>query len=365
VRARLLVMGAGTGASNNLLRSLRAGDPELFIVGCQPDRFVLKKSPADRNYLVPASSQPDLLDALCRVIEAERIDLLVPNNDADARAVSLLRDKLPCRTFLPAHEAIERCQDKYDLGVLLRSRGVDAPLTHPISDLGDLEDVWGRLPPASRLWCRIRNGNSSAGALPVKTPEQARAWIRYWEEMRGVPARLFTLSEYLPGRDFNLQCLWHEGTPVLVKMCERLSYFVTGNVPSGVSSTPAVARTVLDRRVVDVCLRAIRVVDDRATGLFNVDVKENAHGAPCVTEINAGRFAMITNIYDLTGRHNMASAYVRLAMGGTADRLPADEVIDVVEDHYLVRDLDTTPGIFHADAFFDGVHDARALLSTS
>ena len=364
MRARLLVMGAGTGASNNLLRSLRAGDSEFSLVGCQPDRFVIKKSSADRNYLVPDSSHPALLEGLCRVVEAEDIDLLIPNSDADARAVSPLRDKLPCRTFLPAPEVIEQCQDKYRLGVLLRSRGVDAPLTYPISDVADLDDVWSRLGPAPRLWCRIRTGNSSAGALPVKTVEQARAWIRYWEEMRGVRADLFTLSEYLPGRDFNLQGLWREGTPVLVKMCERLSYFVTGNVPSGVSSTPMVARTVLDRRVVDVCLRAIQALDDRATGLFNVDVKEDARGIPCVTEINAGRFAMITNIYDLTGRHNMACAYVRLALGGV-DLPGADDVLDVAEDHYLVRDLDTTPGIFHADTFFDGVHDARPLQPTT
>src|SRR5438128_3828335 len=45
--ARVLVTGAGTGACENLLRSLRAGDASLAIVGCHHDRFALKGSTAD------------------------------------------------------------------------------------------------------------------------------------------------------------------------------------------------------------------------------------------------------------------------------------------------------------------------------
>jgi hypothetical protein len=28
---------------------------------------------------------------------------------------------------------------------------------------------------------------------------------------------------------------------------------------------------------------------------------------------------------------------------------------DAVDDYYLVRDLDTLPGVFHADELFDGI----------
>ena len=76
--------------------------------------------------------------------------------------------------------------------------------------------------------------------------------------------------------------------------------------------------------------------------MFNFDLKESAAGVPCVTEINAGRFAMITNLYDLTGRHNMAASYVRLAFGedsGIAD--PYDDG----GENYLVRELDTLPAV--------------------
>lgn len=349
---RVLVMRAGAGPSNNLIRSLKAGDPSLGIVGCHADRFVLKKSFADRNYLIPASTNPDFVAAVNRVIEAERIDLLIPNNDVDVRTVSDVREEIACRLFLPRTAMIDLCQDKLHLTEFLRAHGVDAPLTYPVGDLDAIDEVFTRLAPASPLWCRIRTGSSSAGALPVKSPAQARSWIAYWQEMRNVPATSFTLSEYLPGRDYSLQCLWKAGRLVLAKMSERLSYFGAGNSPSGMSSTPALAKTVFEPKVAEVCEAAIRAVDPGMSGVCCFDLKEDARGVPAVTEINAGRFAMITNIYDLTGKHNMAETYVRLALD---EPVHIAEEYDVVEDHYLVRDLDTLPGIFSAEDLFEGI----------
>jgi hypothetical protein len=52
---RLLGMAAGTGACNNLVRSLKAGAAGVYIVGCNDDRFTLKQSTADRLYLLRPS----------------------------------------------------------------------------------------------------------------------------------------------------------------------------------------------------------------------------------------------------------------------------------------------------------------------
>lgn len=352
---RLLVLGAGTGASNNLIGSLRAGDPSFHIVGCHADRFVLKNSAADRNYLVLPAEHRGFLASLRRVILAERIDLLIPNSDGDVRAVARRRGQCPCRVFLPRTSVIERCQDKYVLSMFLRRHGVPAPRTWPISRLGDVDRVF-RDPRRRRpLWCRIRSGSGSRGAIPVVRPEQARSWIAYWRDMRGVPTASFTLSEYLPGRDFAAQGLWRDGALLLLKVCERLSYFGGGSQPSGTSSTPALGKLLNDARVTDVCRAALRALDRRASGVFSVDLKEDATGQPCVTEINAGRFCMITPIFDRTGRHNMALTYVRLACGESVAL--DDDTAD--HEYYLVRDLDTPPGIFRADALLEGIRDAR------
>jgi len=194
----------------------------------------------------------------------------------------------------------------------------------------------------------------SYGAIPVKTPEQVRSWIAYWEHMRAVPPGSFTLSEYLPGRDFCVQCLWSKGSLVLAKMAERITY-LDGGSPSGVSSMPALAKTAYDRRVLDACARAIRALDPRVSGVFFVDIKESKDGRPCITEINAGRFATMTNIHDLTGKHNMAVAFVRLALGERPE-IPAAS--DFAEGYYLVRSIDTEPFLVRKDELFEGIVEA-------
>jgi carbamoylphosphate synthase large subunit len=353
---RLLITGAGRGPANNVIHSLKIGDPSLAIVGCHDDRFVLKHSNADRNYLFPAVTRSTAFAAaLRRIVEYERIDLVVPTSDTEVLAVARLRQVVPCRVFLPRVAVIALCQDKYRLTKLLRSRGVPTPATFPVKDLDTVDVLFRRLAPQNRLWCRIRAGSGSAGATPVETPEQAKGWISYWQEMRGVPVTSFTLAQYLPGRDFGCQSLWLRGNLVLIKTFERLSYIVGGGQPSGVSSVAALAKTVHEPAVVEACMAAVRALDAKASGLFSIDLREDGRGVPCVTEINAGRFLAGTNLLDLTGDHNMAVTYVRLAVG---DKVLIPRAYDAIEDCYMVRDLDTLPGIFHANELFEGIEDA-------
>jgi carbamoyl-phosphate synthase large subunit len=353
--ARLLVMGAGTGAGNAFIRSVTAGDRSLGIVGCHDDRFVLKGSLAPRNYLLPASHAPRFAPALRRVIEAERVDLVVPTSDGAIGALARQRAWLGRRVFLPRSPVLRLCRDKYALAVRLAARGVPVPVTYPVTGLDRLAGIFRRLRSPARAWCRVRTGSASLAAGPVTGPEQARAWIRYWATTRGVPVTAFTLSEYLPGRDFFAQGLWKDGALVLVKTCERVSYWVGGSQPSGVSSVSHLAKTVRAPAVVEVCAAAIRAIDRAATGTFNFDLKENAAGIPCLTEINAGRFPSGTRLLEV-GKHNLAAAYVRLALGDAVD---VGEPYDVADDYYSVRDLDTLAGLYHADELFEGIEDAR------
>lgn len=356
LRARVLVTGAGTAAASNLVRSLRAADQSLDIVGCHSDRFVLAKSEADCNYLTPAATERGFVSALVRVVRRERVDLAIPTTDAEVRALAASRARIPCRMFLPRPRVVELCQDKYRLNRFLGARGVPVPLTYPVTSLRTLSRSFARISEGGIVWCRMRSGSGSMGAIPVSTAAQARNWIEYWRDMRGVRPTAFTLSEFLPGRDFSCQALWQDGALILAKTCERLSYFGGGAHPSRISSVSHLAKTVFEPRVVEVCTHAIRAIDQRASGTFNFDLRENAAGVPCLTEINAGRFPSGNLIFDLTGAHNVAATFVRLALGRP---VTLRDEYDAAEGWYSVRDLDTPTGIFRADALFSRIEDAR------
>lgn len=346
--SKLLVTAAGGGASNNLIRGIRQSEyASAEIIGTNIDKFYLAKSLADTNYLVPrADAGRPYVDAIKRIVEEENVDLIIANNDAEVGPISKHRDCFGAQVFLPRYETIELCQDKFTLNDHLSKNGIRVAETYALDSTEEIEQIFAQFPDDDLLWCRMRRGSASKGSLPVKSPDQTRFWIKYWQEMRGVPAEMFLLCEYLPGRDYAFQSLWKEGELVIAKTCERLSYLGGQWTPSGTTSTPRVGRLLNNRAVDEVCIRAVNNIDPEANGLFSIDLKEDREGNPCITEINIGRFFMITPVFNLTGRYNMAELYLRLAFGESITIDDSARLGDIgSEEMFLVRELDTEPSI--------------------
>jgi carbamoylphosphate synthase large subunit len=355
--ARVLIVGAGSAAGENFIRSVRRGDPDLMLVGCNDDPFVLRRSAADVSYRVPTPRDRTFIGAMRRLIAEVRIHVIVPTNDAHVRALSDGRAGLRGRLFLPARTVVELCRDKARSIDALRRHGIPAPETYGLSGLDSIAPIFDRL-GTTPLWCRPRTGTCARGGAAVASPEQARSWIELWRTMQGIPIRSFTLSRYLPGREILCQSLWDHGRLVLVNTFERLAYFGVDNIPSGVTSLSSLAKTVVAPAVVEVACRAVRAVAPGASGAFSVDLKEDSDGRPHVTEINAGRLFMAMTAFDRVLKHNTALTYVRLALG---ERLELHEEYDAVDGYYMSRDLDTEPYVLHADDLFSGIEEIPRL----
>src|SRR5262245_60764180 len=108
--ARLLVLGAGAGTANNLVRALRASGQPMTILGAHHDRFVLRAAATDGRYLLPSSSDPEFAEALNDLIARTRVDVTLPTTDADARALAMTGSTLGGRTLLPSLATIDLCQ---------------------------------------------------------------------------------------------------------------------------------------------------------------------------------------------------------------------------------------------------------------
>ena len=342
-KRHILVTGAGGGGSNNLIRSLRGSSLDLEIFGSNLDPLILAKSQATHNFLLPTATDKAYGERIKKLIESQSIDLVIPNSDREIKALSDLRDQLPCRLFLPDRETVKICQNKYKMYEVLSQHDIHIAKSYDLTRLDDLQVAFeGLKNTGERVWIRLKQGSGSKGATWVKTIDQARAWIELWRDLRGYDPSSFMVCEFLPGRDYAFQSIWREGELVVAKMCERLSYFMGENRLSGMSSTPQVAKTIRDNEAFTTICKAIYLINPKPHGNYNFDMKGDIDGNMCVTEINIGRFCMITPIFDLTGQVNTAEAYVRSAFG---EEVPCDDRFDVEEDMYMLRDLDSLPDI--------------------
>ncbi len=343
----IIVTGAGGGGSNNLIRAFRASEHRVKIIGTNLDRSFLARSMADHNFLIPPSSRTDdYVRAINTIIDREEIDLIVPSNDTEVEAISACRGRLDAPTFLPSVPALKLCRDKLALSAHLKDRGIPAPHSLPIESREGLPGLFEALGGGPLAWCRLRGGTGSRATLPVRNAQQLEFWLDYWRDMYNIAPGSFTLCEYLPGRDFACQTLWKDGKLLLAKTCERLVYLFGANTPSGTMSTPSFGKLVNIPEVNDVCERAVKAVDPEASGVFSIDLKENADRVPHVTEINAGRFFRISPVMNLSGRYNMAGLFLSLAFGKTVSVEPGSRFNDIGdEDTFWICDIEDIPSV--------------------
>ena len=343
---RVLLTGAGTGSSGNVIRALRTMTPPPRVIGVHHDRFTLEQSLADAAYLCPPYHTRAFADAAITIARRERVNVVMTLEDDAVKTLSDHRARFPLALFLPARATIDLCQDKYALTAFLRQRGIPAPPTYPVRSLDDLPRIFARAPRGSLLWCRARKGSRSLAGTPVASVEQARTWITQWRDLRGVRVTDFILAEYLPGRHMVVYSLWQDGRRLFGRVAEMLSYFAASNNPSGVFSLPSLAKTVADAEALEVNDRTLRAIEPRVSGAFILELKAAADGRLCITEINAGRFPSGATALLAVGAHNMIAMFARCAAG--QDVPPADGADDDALDYYLVRDIDAVPGVFSA-----------------
>ena len=334
---RVLVTGCGGPASIGVTRSLaRTGRYELVGTDANLIQMAVAETPV--RYQVPRADDVRYLPILERIIREERIDFVHAQPDPEVAELSRYRDRISARTFLPPHETVELCQDKFSSYERWRAAGIAVAKTIMLREDADLRaalEMFG-----TPFWIRATSGAAGRGSFIVRDLGAARSWI---ESFRGWGE--FAASEMLPGRLVTWQSLWREGDLIVAQGRERLAWAMGNRSPTGVTGVTGLAKTISRPDLDDIARRAILAIDPRPHGIYGVDLKEAADGVPCPTEINIGRFFTTIQFFTELGL-NMPDTYVRIGMG---EALPAQQQLNPLpSDVYWVRSMDALPRLLRA-----------------
>jgi carbamoylphosphate synthase large subunit len=351
---RVLILGAGGTAGNNVIESLRDSPEPLYLVGADCNHFHLEWPEVDRVYLIPPSTAPDYIDRINDIVERERIDLVHAQPDSEVRVVSDQRAQLRARLFLPDQEIIHLLQDKLRSAAIWQRAGLHDFPTLVVTDARSMRRAVAKL--GLPLWLRATVGAGARGSTLVENIETAIHWLGYWRA-RGADWT-FIAQPYLPGREYAFQSLWHAGELITSQGRERLEYIFPHIAPSGKTGTSAVTVTVHDDALNEAATRAILAVDPRPHGVYSVDLVADRGGRIVPTEINAGRFFTTTYFYSLAGL-NMPYYYVRLAMGEPIPALPKYNALPA--GLYWIRHMDCPAVLVRDDEMRYRQHEANAL----
>ena len=338
---RVLVTGAGGPAGVNFIMSLRLAPEKMCIVGTEANEYYLYLAPVDSRYLVPKATDANYIDGLNEVIRKEKIEFVHAQPDVEVAVISEKREKLDAATFLPSKDAVRKCQDKLESTKIWQKSNIPVARVKELRSESDVEKAFNEF--GNPIWIRARHGAGGRGSTPAYNKETALAWINYWKSRK--MDWEFIAQEYLPGRNLGFHSLWKDGELIVSMARERVEYIYPNLAPSGVTGTPSVQRTVHSEVVNEIGTKAVLAIDPNFSGIACVDLKENAEGVPCVTEINAGRMFTTSFFFSYASKvlrgdyyANIPYLYVKLAYGEDIPKVPKYNVLP--ENIYWIRHID-------------------------
>jgi carbamoyl-phosphate synthase large subunit len=224
------------------------------------------------------------LDALTGL--AAEVDFVYVSLESEIEVIAGAGLRLPTPSNLAAPAVLALVLDK-----LATERVAKQPRDFPRTAKLDPDDPGAAFSElGAPLWIRPAAGTSGIAGLQVSSEEEAAAWLKLWESR--APDTHWMAQEYLPGRNLNWSAVYREGECVAAACMERLSYLLAPVAVSGITGQVKLCQTVAAGVAGEVADRVVRALDAQPHGVYSVDLRENAAGHPCVTEINprlAGR----------------------------------------------------------------------------
>lgn len=338
---KILIAGAGGAPSEGVIRSLLLSPEgeEIIGMGAVPADLVMSR--AMRKYSIPFSYEDTYHDSLLRILHAEHPDLVHFQNDMEIFYASKMRDEIldtGVKLFMPEHEVIETCVDKWKSYLKFKEAGICVPENRMICNEADLKNAFQELGDRNgTIWLRaLSMGGGGKGSLPTSDYAMAKAWID-----RNDGWGNFIAAQLLTPNTVTWQSVWWNGELAAAQTRKRAGWMHGNRTVSGVTGVTKTGITCSDEMVDKVAQAVVYAVADKPHGIFGVDMAWDEHGVPNPTEINISRFFTTILFFTKAGL-NMPVIFKDLALYGKMPELK--KRINPLPDGLMwIRGMDTEP----------------------
>ncbi len=109
----ILVTGIGGNVAWGILRNLRALPYDLFVVGCNIKNFSAGNHLCDAFHKVPYAYEEGYVDAINKIVDQHKIDLIIPSTDYEVYYLAANKKKINCKIAVSSADATGIYLDKH------------------------------------------------------------------------------------------------------------------------------------------------------------------------------------------------------------------------------------------------------------
>lgn len=338
---KIVLTGACAVSSRNVLRSLKMSDKfkDATFIGwdmCSILYEVYAKD-FDRLYKVPGVNDPQYLQAVKLILDKEKPDAVMILPEVEVLFWANHTFDVPYMT--PSPEFCKMAISKRQLFNLLKGTGL-VPVSEDLSRENAFNDNY-KLPIEFPMWVRDASAGTASGkgSFMARNIAELRSWV-----MINTGIDNFQISEFCPGGNYGVLCLFENGKLLKCAIAERLEYIMANVAVSGITGNTSKGRFLNDEHIKSQALKAIELVCNSTHtimhGIVVVDMKADAKGVAKVTEINI-RYVAYNSLLASAG-FNLAEYHLLTTLGRSYELTPEVEM-QFPKNNMWLRDVDAIP----------------------
>ena len=291
----------------------------------------------DRMYKVPGVNDSRYRDVIQDILDKERPDAVMVLPEVEVLYWAKNPFDVPHMT--PSPEFCELAISKKKLFNLLKDTQL-IPISEDLSRENAFDDNY-KLPLKFPMWVRDASAGTASGKGSFKANNltELRAWV-----IINTGIENFQISEFCPGGNYGVLCLFENGKLLKCAIAERLEYIMAKVAVSGITGNTSRGRFLNDNHITEQALDAIQRVCDATNSIMHgvvvVDMKADANGVAKVTEINIRYVAY--NCLLANAGFNLAE-YHLLTILGRSNELSPEIEIQFPKNNMWLRDVDAVP----------------------
>lgn len=290
----VLITAAGSPSAPGLIKCLKNnGERMVRVVGTDMKADATIEQMTDVIRLVPPAAASDYIDALLKVCEEEKVDVLIPgisqelpqlqNRKADFEAIGT-------KVSVSDGEGLLIANDKIALYEYMKDKGFSIPNFRVVKTISEFENACEEIGFPNKAICvKMKDGSGSRGIrlidpkksrFDIFVGEKPNSFFTTYEDMLSILKEADSIPElmvmdYLPGLEYSVDLLADHGKTM----------YIVGRESNVINaSIPLEATLAYNEEAYEISKRIVESLE--LDGNVDLDFKFDENGHPQLMEIN-------------------------------------------------------------------------------